>query len=233
MEVKQLLWNLQNADNELKEILTTLEEIPKKINFVRKSIQAKEEEAQEIKERIKNLTKERNFAELDLKEIESKIEKYSAQLYQAKTNEEYKALLNEIDAAKKKKIEIENKIIELMETIEIELERDKKMDRDLEEYKKEKEKKIEEKQRKDKELREELKIVQETIERLRKEVPNDYLQIYDRIKKNKGNIAVSKLTEDNRCSVCFNIIPLQKVIEIQHKKDNLFFCEYCGRLLID
>jgi predicted nucleic acid-binding Zn-ribbon protein len=51
-----------------------------------------------------------------------------------------------------------------------------------------------------------------------------------RIRKAKKGMAVSTIRR-SACSGCHNIVPPQRQLEIR-RNNKLFFCEYCGRILV-
>jgi hypothetical protein len=51
-----------------------------------------------------------------------------------------------------------------------------------------------------------------------------------RIRKAKRGKAVSTIKR-SACSGCHNIVPSQRQLEIR-RNNRLFFCEYCGRILV-
>ncbi len=231
--IKELLRNLQDVDEEIVRIENDLIEIPEKIKKLEEKIKDENQNLQQAEEGIKDLKKNEKLKELSLQETEEKIAKLSTQLYSAKTNEEYKAFLREIEFAKQEKRKIEDEILELMEEIEEKEKKlpevKKKIEENIKKLKDEKEKE----NKRIKELEGKIKELTETRGRILKEIPEQYVKIYEKIRKNKEGIAVARVTEDNRCSVCLNPVPLQKVIEIKNQQNKLFFCEYCGRILID
>ena len=61
-------------------------------------------------------------------------------------------------------------------------------------------------------------------------VEKEKLALYDRIKAGGRAVAVSHMTEDGACGVCFNVIPLQLQNEVR-QGESLLRCEACGVIL--
>jgi predicted nucleic acid-binding Zn-ribbon protein len=229
-EAIEKLAKLQKLDNELQILESKSKDIPQRIEGLKLLIENKRTNLKEHQQRILNLKKENKLLEVELKSVEDKITQYSAQLYSAKTNEQYKAFLKEIDAQRKEKSTIEDKIIEIMGNIEETENELKELEKDLNETEVITAEKI-------KVLEEELKNVENAIKErtqkrqtLAQELGRELLTAYERIKKSKNGLAV--VTIDNeRCQGCLNPVPAQKILEIK-KNDRLHFCEYCGRILI-
>jgi predicted nucleic acid-binding Zn-ribbon protein len=77
--------------------------------------------------------------------------------------------------------------------------------------------------------REESKLRQER-KKMESEVKKNDLSAYMRIRKAKKGLAVSSIKR-SACSGCHNIVPSQRQLEIR-RNNRLFFCEYCGRILV-
>lgn len=230
-EEKRLLKQLQSSDTKLHELQTQHDAIPKKIKALETEIETLRHGIEELKASRITAQKELKTAELNLGTQEEAVGKYNSQLFSARTNEEYKVFLKEIETAEKNKKAFEDKIIEWMETIE---RIDKEIVAKEAELKREetaKHSEIESEKAKGAGLEQEIKEEKEKRENFRKAVPTNILAIYDRIQKNKGVLAAALILEGNRCSGCFNLVPDQKAIEAEHSSE-LSFCEYCGRILI-
>ncbi len=230
-EVKALLKELQAADLELRQITQQRDDIPKKTSELKSEIERIIRAYEDLKARLTDSRKEQKFAELNLSTQEEAVVKYNSQLYSAKTNEEYKAFLREIETSERLKREAEDKIIEIMERIETQETELAHEETSHKESITQIETQIVEIEQSKGKIEERITILEEKRARLRGEIPKDVLAVYDRIAKGKGNIAVVQVLEDNRCSGCLNPIPAQEAIETLHS-DKLFLCQYCGRILV-
>jgi len=229
-DLKELLKELQATDTELHTLTAEREAIPEKIAVLEQEINLLSHRLEEAKQKLTNSRTELKLAELNLTSQEETLAKYNSQLFSAKTNEEYKAFLKEIEIAERKKNEMEDQIIMLMERIEqeeVQLAK-RRTEKETEESKKEQE--IQAVKASQSQLEARLKEVREKYERLRKELPANILALYDRIKKSKHGLAVARILDANRCSACLNPVPTQQAIEAAHS-NTLIFCEYCGRIL--
>jgi len=167
--------------------------------------------------------------ENDLASKEETIKKCQTQLYQIKTNKEYKAMQQEIKGYEADKSALEDEIIAVLDEVE-----EKK--KDIEKEKtllKEKEKKLNaEKERCNKELKEieaELGSLNAQRAEQASKVDKNMLGKYERILKGKEGLAMVPVREDS-CGGCHLNLPPQVINEIQMKKD-LVFCESCARIL--
>lgn len=230
VETLAKLLQLQQIDNELTILENKSKDMPRRIQGIQLVVETKKNELRENQHKIVELKKKNKLLDVDLKETEEKIGQYSAQLYLAKTNEQYKAFLKEIENQKKEKAQIEDKIIEILETIDNTEKEIIHLQSELAEIEKETKDKV------DILKQEEEKVQQAIKERIANRqticdaVGKEVLAIYERIRKSKGGIAVVTIDGD-RCQGCLNPLPPQQILEIK-KNERIHFCEYCGRITI-
>ena len=112
------LIELQAIDLRIAEIKHQRRLIPDRLAAARAPLHSATEALKQAGASVEALTKERRTCERDLDAQESHIEKMKARTGEIKTNKEYQAHLFEIEMANKKKGEVEEKILGLMETIE-------------------------------------------------------------------------------------------------------------------
>lgn len=229
-EIIKLLWELQQIDNEINYLTKKANEIPEKIKGLNLHLEQETKNLEKTKADIINYKKEYKLAEVDLKTCEEKIAQYQVQLYTAKTNEQYKAFLKEIETQKKLKNEIEDKMIELLEKIENSENEIKRREKEVEIIKEDVQKKIKELKEEEEKIREEIKKREERRKELINLLPSNHYEIYERIKKRRNGVAVAKV-DNETCSICFNPIPPQTIIEIR-KNEKIYYCDYCGRILV-
>lgn len=224
------LWALQQLDNELTILHNKKSEIPKKIEGLISALTQEKKRREDSRHRLTELKKNYKLAEVDLKSIEEKIEKLSAQLYNAKSNEEYKAFLKEIETLKNNKATLEDQMVNLLEETEETEKLIKSLDKEVEVVETETKEHISrlnnEQARIESAVAEREGQQKKVIESLKK----DFYAVYERIRKSKGGIAVVTINNE-RCGGCISPIPPQKILEI-NQKDRLHFCEYCGRIII-
>ena len=176
--------------------------------------------------------------ESDLKQLEIEVEthrekivRYKQQQMEAKTNDQYRALLHEVAAEEKGIAELEDREIELMEALET----SKKSigERDVE--MKEEEEGIREEQEM---LAERLAEVQEDLdakiadrERTAANADASLVKKYERLFANKGDFAVVRV-ENAHCKGCNMRLPPQVVNDALNPA-KLVICNYCGRMLVN
>lgn len=224
------LLKLQELDARLHECHAREREIPKqKVKFltVRDRLTA---ELKEREQHVKNLELEQRTCEKDIDQKKEQILKYQQQLNSVKKNEEYSALLHEIDGVKKSIGQKEERIIAIM----LEMDEAKaRLDEDR--------KRIAEEQKGldkqcteiDAELSEAVgrrKVLEAERPKIAEGVPADMMSKYERLRKKfpSGDILVPM--KDEVCTGCNMHLRPQIVNEILqgHK---IHGCQHCGRLL--
>lgn len=228
---KELLLKLQELDTKLQDLQFQRGDVPEKIADLERKILEKSEYLNACEAAIENLKVDRaNFAER-LEENIQRLKMFEEKLYEVKNNKEYDQIQLEIETRKIEINELENKIFNSEEEEE-------RLKEDIASVRKELEELMAEKAQRDEELKEIDSFVKEEEERLiqeKKEIINklnpSFIQMYERIKKAKGGTAVAYITTNNACSGCYSLVPSQRIVEIR-SKNQLFTCEYCGRILI-
>ena len=231
--MKEFLNNLrmlQQIDNELAALSFKNLEIPKKIEGMKLAVKAVKDDLEKEKHTHLEQKKQYKLAELEQKAIEEKINQYSVQLYQAKTNEQYKAFLKEIEGQKLAKNKVEDQMLENLEQTETAEKKIEMLTKELAEVESETLSKVAALEKDEKDIKAAIKNREEERKRSVQNLSKDILSIYERIKKGKGGLAVAEV-KGEKCSGCQNPIPPQIIIEIK-KAERFYFCEYCGRILI-
>jgi len=188
------------------------------------------DEIADMETQQKESLKKRNDNEKEIDKLTENQKKFKAQLYQVRNNKEYDALTKEIDHSEEqvKKLEAENdSLADLSKTL---TDRVEEIKPSLEELKKE----LKDKETDLKEIikaneKEESKLAAER-KKIESAVKKPDLSAYKRIRKAKKGKAVVTIKR-SACSGCHNIVPSQRQLEIR-QNNRLYFCEYCGRILV-
>ena len=105
---------LQQLDLKIAEVTVLIDSLPTQIQTLQSQLDDFIHAHEERKRRLTANQKERKDLEGDIKAIQGKITKHKDQLYQVKTNEQYKAMLNEIEGEETNIRKIEDQILEKM-----------------------------------------------------------------------------------------------------------------------
>ncbi len=197
--------------------------LEERINELQRIITTREQEKQECLDKRTN-----NESEIELKQENQK--KFKAQLYAVRNNKEYDALTKEIDNTDVQitKMELENdSLADQSKKIQTEIDELTPM---LEELQKElKEKEADLKVIIKANEREEAKLKAER-EKIEPQIRKPDYAAYIKIRKAKRGVAVATIKR-SACSGCNNVVPSQRQLEIR-RNNKLFYCEYCGRILV-
>ncbi|MCJ7553438.1 MAG: C4-type zinc ribbon domain-containing protein [Ignavibacteriaceae bacterium] len=224
------LYQLQFIDDQLDvleelrgDLPNTVKDLESKITEMKEDIQSKEKQQKESVEK-----KESN--EKEMERLLENQKRFKAQLYQVRNNKEYDALTKEIDHTEEQitKMEAENDdLVNLNKSLSQQIEESLPALDELQKGLKEKEADLKEIIKANE--REELKLQAER-KKIEGQVKKADVSVYMRIRKAKKGKAVVTIKR-SACSGCHNIVPSQRQLEIR-RNNKLFFCEYCGRILV-
>ncbi len=222
---------LQEKDRKISKLQREIRDIPTRKAEV-------ETQLDQAKAKLADAHDAQMKVESDLKQLEIEVEthrekivRYKQQQMEAKTNDQYRALLHEVAAEEKGIAELEDREIELMEQLEV----SKKSigERDVE--MKEEEEGIREEQEM---LAERLAEVQEDLdakiadrERTAANADASLVKKYERLFANKGDFAVVRV-ENAHCKGCNMRLPPQVVNDALNPA-KLVICNFCGRMLVN
>jgi predicted nucleic acid-binding Zn-ribbon protein len=228
-EQLELLRELQKIDLDLKHIKEERERYPKEIKKLDEKKNIEKEKMQKEKERIELLEKERRQKEGHLNLEQEKIKRAEGRMFEVKTNKEYQALLNEVDAIKEASSREEEEILKILDEID-ELKkslskREKEVAVVMEKVEAEK-KIIQEKMVQDDEI---WKKRMERREVLTKQLESKLYKLYNTLKEKRRGVGVVSVKHET-CQGCFVNVPPQMFIEVQ-KNNALIRCPNCNRIL--
>jgi len=220
---------LQDVEIEIFKAEEGLRELPKEIDEIDSIISARKASLDAVDEEIRLYEEKKTPLEAELKENQTILDAADARIKKIKTNKEYLALQREIDLAKKRKADIEEQLLNIMDRIEkkaSERERIQKSfdaDRVI----------LDEKKGKLLEQMEELQAVVKDYkgkdQKLRASVDKSLLSKYDRIRQSKKGLAIVECS-DGVCKGCHMHIPPQLYNELV-RGDKLIACPACQRML--
>ena len=224
-----VLYALQQKDDQLKEIEIIIKEIPLQIKELEGERDTRSEMIEKAKKKLQNNIEDRKKLEREIAAIKDKISKYKEQMKKVTTNKEYQGISNEIKFEEMNITSVEERIIEKMieadEIMGIIRETESAFNKIAAEY-----------NQKIKELQSYLdyhknKLTEETKNKkeLRTKVAANLLKAYDNLFIKKAGKVVSFVQTDF-CGVCNIKIRPQVLSELVISNDVLI-CESCGRIL--
>lgn len=228
-EVLNTLVKIQSLDTDIEQTQKEIETIPKKIAVLEKDVKKAEHSLQEKKKRVQEINKEYKIREGDIAANETKIEKLNSQTFAVKTNEEYRAILHEVEFLKSENKKIEDEMITM-------LEEEEKLKSTLATYEKETADTINEHTRQIEDFKKRKETLLSTVKTMKSDfeghfnqLPKDIQELYVKIKKVRGKAVC--LVEDETCTGCYASLTPQFMNELK-KKGEILLCGHCGRILI-
>ncbi len=229
-ESLRALLELQKTDQDLHELEQYKVDIPNQLETMKSAQAEAESRLTEQETKVEELDRDRRQRELELQTAQEQVKKYQGQLFSVKTNKEYDALQAEIQAQKILIGELEDAILQLITEAEAAVEA-------LEAMRGETDSLVARFSEESGALESRLSAVDEDVavkmderKRMAMRVENRVLGVYNRIRRNLRDMTVVPIKK-GACSGCFNIIPLQIVLQIRQGQ-RLISCESCGRILI-
>lgn len=223
------LWALQSLDSILASARKRRAVLPEEIAAAEKSLADADALKKTALAEIEASRLARKKWEGDIASNEENIQKFSGQLAQVKTNEQYKALEHEIDHLREKNGNIEDEVLGLLERDEglakARIAAEKSVAAAITGLEKTRADSAEE----DKALEEECEHLNGKRAAAAAVIDGAALARYESIQKPGGTIAMSRLVRD-ACETCYRQVPDQRQIEVRQAK-SLVTCEGCGHIL--
>src|SRR5947208_5919001 len=198
-EIEHLI-SLQVTDREIQRLRAEIAELPKRVAIIEAKLAGTKATLEKAKASAKADDAAKKKYESAIADLRGKISKYRDQSLDVKTNEQYKALLHEIQFAEQEITANEDKILELMVTAEAREKQVKAAEAELKEETAEieKEKKIAH----DRTAQDEKELTEWNAKRdtARAAVDPDLLRHYDRVLKFRGSGIAEVL--DHKCTGC-------------------------------
>jgi len=227
--VLDLLVRIQNLDDEVEQVESRLAKIPQEIEKLERQIKTKSDELKNSEARIQELKKNYKLKEIEIADNEGKITKLNTQTFAVKTNEEYRALLSEVEFLKKRNHEIEDEMIGIMEEEENIRRSINDIRTETDEYSTKAQARIADLQNESETLKEKKNAARVELENNLSKLPDDVKELYNRIAKSRGRAVC--LISDNTCTGCFANLTHQFLNELK-KRNVILLCGNCGRILV-
>jgi len=228
IEEIKLLVKLQALDMWIDKAEKLKKDLPQQIQEETRALEKAKKGLETLKETLKELELERRRKEKEIVELGEKVGEKKGKLFQAKSNEEYSALIKEIESLKERISQLEDEVILLLDRVEEIKAQESQAQKEV----KEKEKALEEAKKraqgKIQELERNLEARKEERGKLADRIGKRTYQIYEKVKKNRGYAVVR--AEKYTCLGCHMEIPPQLFVEVK-KGEKIIQCPFCSRIL--
>jgi len=219
---------LQQADREILRLKEEIAALPKRVAAIEQKLAGTKAALEKAKTAIKADEAARRKYETAIQDLQGKISKYRDQSLEVKTNEQYKALLHEIQFAERDIRANEDKILELMIDAEAREKEVKAAQAELKEETAEIEKEKEEARQRTAEDEKLLADWNAKRDKSRSAVSAELLQHYDRVSKYRGS-GIAEV-RDQKCMGCQVMLRPQTFNEVR-TGERAVSCDSCQRIL--
>ncbi len=226
-EIENLL-KLQDTDKEIRRLQDEVAELPKRVAAIEQKLAGTKAQLEKAQAAVKVDEASRRKYDANITELRGKISKYRDQSLEVKTNDQYKALLHEIQFAEKEISANEDKILELMVNADT---RDKEVKAAQAELKAETAEIEKEKEDARQRTAEDEKLLAEwraKRDQLRTGINEDLLRHFERVSKFRGS-GISEV-RDHKCMACQVMLRPQTYNDVRSGKETVV-CDSCQRIL--
>jgi uncharacterized protein len=226
-DIENLL-RLQDADKEIRRLQEEIAGFPRRVAVIEQKLAGTKAQLEKAQGAIKADEAARRKHETAIAALRGKISKYRDQSLDVKTNDQYKALLHEIQFAEKEITATEDKILELMVNADT---RDKEVKAAQAELKAEAAEIEKEKEQARQRTAEDEKLLAEwrgKRDQLRSGIDEDLLRQYERVSKFRGS-GISEV-RDHKCMACQVMLRPQTYNDVRSGQ-RAVICDSCQRIL--
>jgi predicted nucleic acid-binding Zn-ribbon protein len=225
----QSLIELQQIDSQIAALRAEVAALPKHVAEIEAKLAGSKARVEAGLAAAKADEAARRKHESDIQDQQQKISKYRDQSLHVKTNDEYRALMHEIQFAEANIAKLEDKILEIMVAADVRKELLKKAEAELKAGTAENER--EKEAARERTAADEKELAELTARRneLRTEVSEDALRHYDHVLKVRGT-ALAAVYENQLCSACSVLLRPQVFQEVMTNQQ-FMSCDYCKRIL--
>ncbi|OED36220.1 hypothetical protein AB834_03100 [PVC group bacterium (ex Bugula neritina AB1)] len=223
------LVELEKIDREIYKQRERSSEYPVLLEACHRDLKVAEDALSQAKSELKDIESSSKKKELEIASNEEDMKKKDNQLSQIKKNEEYKAMLSQIEDIKKKNDKLETDLIEHMEISEKCQSKIKKATLDFQAV-------SEISQKRESEIKINQSKVEKEIEDLKQKhrqyfdlISDEVKGIYSLVLEKRKNFAIASI-DDGACSAC-NMILLHELIEKAVAGEEILCCGTCSRIL--
>jgi hypothetical protein len=226
-EIENLL-HLQEADKAIRHLQDEIAELPKRVAAIEQKLAATKLQLEKAQTAVKADEAARRKFDTAITDLRGKISKYRDQSLAVKTNEQYKALLQEIQFAEKEIAENEDRILELMVNADTRDKEVKAAQAELKAETAEIEKEKEDARQRTAEDEKQLAEWRGKRHQMRAGVNEDLLRHYERVSKFRGS-GISEV-RDHKCMACQVMLRPQTYNDVRTGQQTVV-CDSCQRIL--
>ncbi|HEV8525141.1 MAG TPA: C4-type zinc ribbon domain-containing protein [Terriglobales bacterium] len=219
---------LQTAEGEIDRLTEEIAALPRRVAAIESKLAETRARIAKAKTAMSAIQAERRKLEGEIQVQQQKISKYRDQQFEVKTNEQYRALLQEIEFAEREIRSCEDRILEGMIKVESQEQDLKSAEIELKAETAEIEKEKAETRARTAEDEKQLAEWNARRDSLRADISPDTLRYYDRVAQlRKTGVAEAR---DQKCMACNVLLRPQTYNEIR-TNEKIIACDSCDRIL--
>jgi hypothetical protein len=226
-DIENLL-RLAEADKQIRRLEDEIAELPKRVAAIEQKLAGTKAQLEKAQAAVKADEAARRKHETSITDLRGKITKYRDQSLEVKTNDQYKALLHEIQFAEREIAATEDKILELMVDADTRAAEVKAAQSELKEETAEIENEKEQARQRTAEDEKLLAEWRGKRDQLRAATDADLLRRYERVSKLRG--AGLAEVREHKCMGCQVMLRPQTYNEVRSGQHTVF-CDSCQRIL--
>jgi len=226
-DIEKLL-ELQIADKEIRRLRDEVAALPKRVAVIEQKLAGTKAHLEKVRTAAKADEANRKKFEANIKDLQGKISKYRDQSLDVKTNDQYKALLHEIQFAEQEIRLNEDRILEVMVNVDAREKDVKAAEAELKAETAEIETEKEDARKVTAEDQTKLAEWNAKRDALRHEISEDTLRQYERVAKFRGS-GLAEVREQ-KCMGCQVMLRPQTYNEVKNG-EKIMVCESCQRIV--
>ena len=232
-EIRSLI-DLQAKDSDIDGLAGKIAAVPLEIRALNDDFEQKKSTMNTARDTLLKLQVEKKSRELVIAEKDEEIRKHQRELNMVKDNNAFKALLTEIEGAKKEQDETETAILGLMEAVDKAAAEDKRLQQEVKKLEEEKNLRTRELETAKKDMEIALEAAKTARADSAAKIGAEIIEKYEFIRSRREGLAIVHIREDKTghisCGGCNMGLTAQKIVDIK-TPHALVFCDNCQRMI--
>jgi uncharacterized protein len=224
------LWALQDLDEQAAGVRETLARFPEQRRELEHRIVEARQRLEQAKARVVESQKQRRELEREAGAVGEQERRFQQQLPTIKKNEEYTALLHEIEGARRKRSEIETRVLERMEAEESEQRERPALEQALASAQAEAAARAKLIDAQETSEQSKLDVLEARRDAHVRELAPATRARYERVHASREGRAVVGIVK-GACGGCYRTLP-PAVLQEARRRDRMMSCEGCGRIIV-
>ena len=224
------LWALRDLDERAYVLRVELRRFPEQRAALERAMTEQKTRLERYKNDSGALQLKRRETEREIESLSAQARKFRGQLAAVKKNEEYTALLHEIEGVKRKRSDLETEVLMAFESEERLSGERAQAERALQAAQREAQERTQKLDAEERQDRERLEAIDAQRAGHIAQLPPATRARYERIHQSREGRAVVAI-QKGACGGCFRGQPPQ-ILQDARKRDRMLICEGCGRILV-